>query len=110
MIALCVEIASVTTSITTTRSQATVGAAFAFAIIGVMVNVITIALLELWGRRVANRRALHFQGWVFSAGALWPVLALACLFVGTQPIAFIAVAGGGSFLMVMGFVAVVWFV
>lgn len=108
MTALSIETASVVASVTAVRSEAAVRAALACAIIGAIFNSLAIALLEVRGRSVASRRSLRLQSWCVSAGALWPVLALGCLFVGTQPIAVIAVAGGGGLLVVAGFLIVFW--
>ena len=107
--ALSIESASIAASVTAVRSEAAVRAALACAIIGAILNSLIIALLEVRGRSAAGRRSLRLQSWCVRAGALWPVLALGCLFVGTQPTVVIAVAGGGGLLAVGGFITILWF-
>lgn len=109
MTALCISTTSIVASITTANSEAAIRAALAFSILGVITNVLSSVLLELRGRRTGHHLSQRLQGWVVSLGALWPVLALICLLVGTQPIAVVAVAGAVGGLVVVGLVAVIWF-
>ena len=108
MATLSIETASVITSVTAVRSEAAVRAALAFAIFGSLVNVFTIALLEFRGQIRMVRPSQRLQGAFAGVGALLPVLALVCLFVGTQPVATIAAAGVVIALAVTGVSVVLW--
>ena len=107
--ALCIEIASLVTSTTTARSDSAVRVTLALAILGTIINVLAITLLEFRGQHSTSRLFRHVQKWVAGAGLLMPVIALLCLFVGTQPVVTIVTAGIVGMLMVFGVVMVLWF-
>ena len=109
MTALCIETACVAASVTDARSQAAVCAALAFAMLGVIMNVLAIGLLELCAHRSPRRcSALIAQGLV-GVGTLLPVLASASVFVGTQPLEAIVAAAAIILVGVVGLVMVLWF-
>ena len=109
MAAVCVETGSVVTSVTAARSQAAVCAALAFAMLGVIVNVLGVALLELCARRGHRRLSEVVSRGIVGVGAFLAVLASASAFVGTQPVLAIAAASLVVFVSVVGLVAVLWF-
>lgn len=110
MTALSVETLSIITSVTTAGSDVAVSAALAFAIVGVIANVLVIALLnrQRLGRH-AGVISRQMHGWAVGVGALLPVLALVCLFVGTQSVATIAATGAISALVIVAVAVVLWF-
>lgn len=92
MAALCIGAASLVTSTTTSRSDATVRVALALAILGTVVNILAILLLGFRGQRESGKLSWHLQRGVTGAGVLMPLFALMCLFVATQPVVTIVTA------------------
>lgn len=107
--ALCIETASVAASVTNIRSQTALCAALAFAMLGIIVNIISIGLLELCAQRGPRRMSALVSQGIVGLGAFLAVLASASVFVATQPLEAIVAASSIVFIGVVGFIIVLWF-